>query len=106
MGRICDTVKPSRFGRYRPWILYAALPLALSAVLMFLKFPGMGEEGHTLATCVYATVTYVFFEPLSYLLVELIGVDVIHNDDIWLIIHDDIVRRAEWSWHDRVAPQR
>ena len=61
MGRICDTVKPSRHGRYRPWILYAALPLALSAVLMFLKLPGMGEEGHTLATCVYATVTYVFF---------------------------------------------
>ena len=61
MGRICDTVKPSRFGRYRPWILYAAPFLALSAVLMFLKFPGVGEEGHTVATCVYATATYVFF---------------------------------------------
>ncbi len=61
MGRICDTVKPSRFGRYRPWILYAALPLSLSAVLMFLKLPGIGEEGHYLATCVYATATYVFF---------------------------------------------
>ena len=61
MGRICDTVKPSRFGRYRPWILYAALPLALSAVLMFLKIGSIGEEGHTLATCVYATLTYVFF---------------------------------------------
>ena len=61
MGRICDTVKPSRYGRYRPWILYAALPLAVSAVLMFLKLPGLGEEGHSLATCVYATVTYVFF---------------------------------------------
>ena len=61
MGRICDTVKPSRFGRYRPWILYAALPLSLSAVLMFLRFPGFGEEGHMTATCVYATVTYIFF---------------------------------------------
>lgn len=61
MGRICDTVKPSRFGRYRPWILYAALPLAVSAVLMFLKWPGLGEEGHVRATCVYATVTYIFF---------------------------------------------
>ena len=61
MGRICDTVKPSGYGRYRPWILYAALPLAVSAVLMFLKLPGLGEEGHALATCVYATVTYVFF---------------------------------------------
>lgn len=61
MGRICDTVRPARSGRYRPWILYAALPLSLSAVLMFLRFPGLGEEGHVLATCVYATVTYVFF---------------------------------------------
>lgn len=61
MGRICDTVKPSRFGRYRPWILYAALPLAISAVFMFLKFPGVGEEGFYTRTCVYATVTYIFF---------------------------------------------
>lgn len=61
MGRICDTVEPGPHGRYRKWILYAALPLALSAVLMFLKLPGIGEEGHYVATCVYATVTYVFF---------------------------------------------
>ena len=61
MGRIADTVKPSRSGRYRPWILYAALPLALSAVLMFFRWPHLGEEGYTLRTCVYATVTYVFF---------------------------------------------
>ncbi len=61
MGRICDTVRPSRHGRYRPWILYASLPLSLSAVLMFLRFPGFGEEGHMTATCVYATVTYIFF---------------------------------------------
>ncbi len=61
MGRICDTVRPSRFGRYRPWVLYAAPFLALSAVLMFLKLRGFGEEGHELATCIYATATYIFF---------------------------------------------
>ena len=61
MGRICDTVKPSRYGRNRPWILYAALPLSLSAVLMFLRFPGFGEEGHMTVTCIYATLTYIFF---------------------------------------------
>nr|MCR4951854.1 MFS transporter [Solobacterium sp.] len=37
MGRICDTVEPGPHGRYRKWILYAAVPLAISAVLMFLK---------------------------------------------------------------------
>ncbi len=61
MGRICDTVRPSRFGRYRHWILIAAFPLALSAVLIFLRWPGLGEEGHALATCVYATASYIFF---------------------------------------------
>ena len=61
MGRICDTVKPSRFGRYRPWILYAAVPLALAGVLMFVKWPGMGETGHETATRVYATATYILF---------------------------------------------
>ena len=70
MGRICDTVKPSRFGRYRPWILYAAFPLALSAVLMFLKVGKIGEEGHYLATCVYATATYIFFG-MSYTVLQI-----------------------------------
>jgi len=61
MGRIADTVKPGKYGRYRQWILYAALPLAISAVLMFFKFPGIGEEGNYTATCIYATCTYIFF---------------------------------------------
>ncbi len=61
MGRICDTVKPSRFGRYRPWILYASVPLALAGVLMFVKWPGMGEAGHEGMTRVYATATYILF---------------------------------------------
>ncbi|MBQ6036508.1 MAG: MFS transporter, partial [Lachnospiraceae bacterium] len=61
MGRICDTVKPSKFGRYRPWVLYAAVPLALAGVLMFVKWPGMGDEGHETATCIYATCTYILF---------------------------------------------
>ncbi len=61
MGRICDTVEPGRRGRYLRWIPIAAGPLALSAVLMFLRLPGLGEAEHYTATCVYATVTYVFF---------------------------------------------
>ena len=61
MGRICDTVEPGRLGRYLRWIPIAAGPLCLSAVLMFLRWPGLGEAEHVTATCVYATVTYVFF---------------------------------------------
>lgn len=59
MGRICDTVQPSRHGRYRQWFLYVAAPLAVASVLMFVKWPGLGEEGNNLLTCVYASVTYI-----------------------------------------------
>lgn len=61
MGRICDTVRPGRLGRYKQWFLYIAFPLAVSSVLMFLKWPGLGEEGSYVGTCIYATVTYILF---------------------------------------------
>ena len=61
MGRICDTVQPGIHGRYRPWILYAAAPLAAASVLMFVRWPGLGEPGHEIATAVYATATYILF---------------------------------------------
>jgi len=61
MGRICDTVKPGKTGRYRRWFLYIAGPLALSTVLMFVKWPGLGGENNYTVTCIYATVTYVMF---------------------------------------------
>ena len=70
MGRICDTVRPTRHGRYKQWFLYAAFPLALSAVLMFLKWPGLGEPEHVTAACIYATVTYVFFG-MSYTVLQI-----------------------------------
>ena len=35
MGRIADTRTPKASGRYRPWVLYAAIPLAITGVLMF-----------------------------------------------------------------------
>ena len=61
MGRIADTAKPGKFGRYRPWVLYAAFPLAVCGVLMFVRLPGMGEPENMVSTCVFATVTYVLF---------------------------------------------
>ena len=61
MGRIADVAKPKKSGRYRPWVLYAAIPLALTGVLMFLKLPNMGEPETAVFTCIFATVTYVAF---------------------------------------------
>ena len=61
MGRIADTTKPGKYGRYRTWVLYAAFPLAVCGVLMFVRLPGMGEPENMVSTCVFATVTYVLF---------------------------------------------
>lgn len=61
MGRICDTVKPTKYGRYRQWFLYIAAPLAVSAILLFIKWPGLGGDVNYVGTCVYATVTYIIF---------------------------------------------
>jgi GPH family glycoside/pentoside/hexuronide:cation symporter len=56
-GRFVDTRKPSPLGRYRKWIIYMAVPVSLSAVLMFLKIPGLNAFGYL----VYAYVTYILF---------------------------------------------
>lgn len=61
MGRICDTIRPDRSGRYRRWFLWIAAPLAAASILMFVRWPGIGGESNYTATCIYATVTYIFF---------------------------------------------
>lgn len=61
MGRICDTVKTSRWGKYRPWFLYGSIPLVLSAIFMFIKWPGFGSEPGSVGVSVYAAVTYILF---------------------------------------------
>ncbi len=61
MGRICDTVKVGKRGRYRQWFLYVAAPLGIVSILMFVKWPGLGGADNYVGTCIYATVTYVLF---------------------------------------------
>lgn len=56
-GRIVDGMKPRPDGRYRRWLKAFAVPVAVSAVLMFVKIPGMSRSGYF----IYATVTYVMF---------------------------------------------
>jgi GPH family glycoside/pentoside/hexuronide:cation symporter len=56
-GRIVDGMKPRPDGRYRRWLKVFAVPVAVSAVLMFVKIPGMSRSGYF----IYATVTYVMF---------------------------------------------
>jgi glycoside/pentoside/hexuronide:cation symporter, GPH family len=63
MGRIADTLKVGKYGRYRPWLKWAAIPLTITTVLMFIPWPGMtaAADGQPVLTMVYATVTYIFY---------------------------------------------
>lgn len=56
-GRIIDRIPPVPDGRYRRWLKTLAVPVALSAVLMFVKIPGLSEGGYL----AYAYVTYILF---------------------------------------------
>jgi GPH family glycoside/pentoside/hexuronide:cation symporter len=56
-GRIIDGAKRKEDGRYRRWLKIFAIPVALAAVLMFVRIPGMSETGNF----IWATVTYVLF---------------------------------------------
>ncbi len=70
MGRICDTIKPSKWGRYRPWFLYGGIPLALAAVLMFIVGPNSVTESGSVGLSIFATVTYIFFG-MAYTVIQI-----------------------------------
>ena len=55
MGIIGDRTK-SKYGKFRPWILWTAIPLAAILSLLFTS-PDLGETGKI----VYAYITYIFF---------------------------------------------
>ena len=56
-GGFIDSRKPTKYGRFRPYILGAAFPLAIAAVVMFTKIPGL-TTGQYL---IFAYVTYIFY---------------------------------------------
>lgn len=56
MGIIADRTK-TRWGKFRPWMLWAALPLGVTLSMTFTCPPGLGMTGRL----VYAYVTYIVF---------------------------------------------
>ncbi len=55
MGIIGDRTN-SKYGKFRPWILWTAIPLGISLALLFTS-PEMGESGKI----IYAYITYIAF---------------------------------------------
>lgn len=56
-GGFIDSRKPTRFGRFRPYIFGASVPLALGAVVMFTKIPGLSDTQYL----IFAYITYIFY---------------------------------------------
>ena len=56
-GRIIDGARVRPDGRYRHWLKVFAVPVAVSAVLMFVKIPGLSGNGYL----AYAYATYILF---------------------------------------------
>ena len=56
-GAFIDSRKPTRHGRFRPYIFWFSIPLAVSAVLMFTVIPNLSEAKYLL----FAYITYILY---------------------------------------------
>lgn len=56
-GSIIDARKPSKHGKFRPYLIWVSFPLAVSSVLMFVKIPNLTENGYL----VFAYITYIMY---------------------------------------------
>lgn len=50
IGGICDSAKPSKDGKFKPWIKWASLPLLISSILLFIYAPS-APYGVKIAMC-------------------------------------------------------
>lgn len=56
-GAFIDSRKPTKWGRFRPYIFWFSIPLAVAAGLMFTKFDFIPESKYI----VFAYITYIFY---------------------------------------------
>lgn len=63
MGRIVDTVRPKKGGRFRPWIKWISVPVALSGILLFVPWVA---KLPLIWRMVYIYVTYIFWGSICY----------------------------------------
>ncbi len=63
MGRIVDTAKPNKHGRYRVWIKRMRLPVVIAGALLFLPFASsLGDMGKI----IYIYFTYLLWGSICY----------------------------------------
>lgn len=67
-GRLIDTLRPGRSGRFKPWLLRIMIPVAGAAFLMFSPFLQDGSYGVRLA---WMVVTYILWGSVFYTLINI-----------------------------------
>jgi len=83
-GRIVDSIEAKADGRYRPWMKTLAIPVAVSAILMFVKIPGLSSTGYL----IYAYITYILFGMLYT------GINIPYGSMAQVITSDDKERSS------------
>ena len=56
-GALIDSRKPTKYGRFRPYVFWFSFPLAIAFIFTFCKIPGLSERQYL----VYAYVTYIMY---------------------------------------------
>lgn len=87
-GAFIDSRRPTKHGRFRPYIIGASIPLAAAAFLMFLKLPGL-TDGQYL---IYAYVTYIIYGMMYT------GVNIPYGSLASVITDDEIERSSLSMW--------
>ena len=87
-GAFIDSRKPTRYGRFRPYILGASIPMAFAAVLMFTRIPGLSPTQYL----IFAYVTYILYGMLYT------GVNIPYGSLASVITDDGIERSSLSMW--------
>lgn len=56
-GAFIDSRKPTKYGRFRPYVFWLSFPMIIAFVLVFVKIPGLSESQYL----IYAYITYILY---------------------------------------------
>lgn len=56
-GALIDSRTPTKHGRFRPYVWWFSIPLAVAFILTFTKIPGLGQGQYL----IYAYITYILY---------------------------------------------
>jgi GPH family glycoside/pentoside/hexuronide:cation symporter len=56
-GALIDSRKPTKYGRFRPYVYWFSFPMVVAFILIFVKIPGLSENQYL----IYAYITYILY---------------------------------------------